>query len=75
MKKMAVKAVAAGKCDCSSCGPFGKLEMYMLVLLGGLGLVNAFNWIPLGPSNVLFQYTWSVLVLVIGFTRLLGSRN
>lgn len=70
-KKMK-KAAKAAKCDCSSCGPFGKLEMYMLVFLGGLGLVSAFNWIPLGSNTILFQYVWSVLVLVIGFTRLLG---
>ncbi len=74
MKKMAMKAVTAGNCDCASCGPFGKLEMYMLVFLGGLGLLNAFSWLPLGPNNLLFQYVWSVLVLVIGMTRLLGVK-
>lgn len=66
---------AAGKGEpCSCCPPapgVHNIEDWMLIMLGGLGLLQAINWISWPGFNQYFAIVWPVLVLVIGAKSLM----
>ncbi len=74
-KKATPKMKAMESCEsCTDCSGFSKLEIWMLVFLGALGLLSALKFFDFGQNNFYFQLVWSVLVLVIGMIKLIGVK-
>jgi hypothetical protein len=65
-KKM-MKAAPKAKEDLSD---FGKLETWLLIIIGAFGLVQSLSILPL-PSY--FPFAGALLVFVIGFTKLIKA--
>ncbi|MEM4554220.1 MAG: hypothetical protein QXT25_00005 [Candidatus Anstonellaceae archaeon] len=66
---MPKKKVKEEKKKCCCDDKVGYLEEWLLVVIGALGFAQALNIVNLEPFQ--FKYVWSVLVLVIGITKLL----
>jgi hypothetical protein len=78
-KKMK-KAAKAGKADGSCCYDSScsddrhKLEIWIMLLLGLIGFLMALKFFDFGAYNVFFQYTWSLVILAMAMTKLLGIK-
>lgn len=72
-KMKPMKAKMDECCECCCDDGFYKLEIWILVLLGAVGLLSALNVLGFGTFGLYFQYVWSVLVLVIGLSRLMKT--
>ncbi|MFA6328832.1 MAG: hypothetical protein WCY41_05285 [Candidatus Micrarchaeia archaeon] len=73
-KKMAVKKAA----QCACCAPtagISNIQDWLLILVGGLGLATALNYINWPGFEAYFPTVWSVLVLVIAVTNLMNKNN
>ncbi|HIH19180.1 TPA: hypothetical protein HA225_04330 [Candidatus Micrarchaeota archaeon] len=51
---------------------FGMLEIYLLIIIGFIGLINSFNVFTSLPFPNYFTFIGSMLVFVIGVTKLIG---
>ena len=63
---------APAECTCCS-SQYGNLEEWLLVILGGLGFVQAVGYIDL--TRFYFAYVWSALVLVIGILKVINKSS
>ncbi|MEM4348466.1 MAG: hypothetical protein QXN37_02760 [Candidatus Anstonellaceae archaeon] len=66
---MPKKKAKEEKKECRCDDKIGYLEEWLLVVIGAIGFAQALGFINLEAFQ--FKYVWSVLVLVIGITKLL----
>lgn len=70
-KKKTAKIAKVEKCSCG-CADSGNLEEYLLIFVGGLGLVGSFGTTIVFPSYIpVVSY---VLILVIGVKKLMDKQ-
>lgn len=75
-KKAAMPAKEEEMCGCCSPLPgVHNIEDWMLIMLGGIGLLQAINWINWPGFNSYFMVVWPVLVLVIGAKSLIDRNS
>jgi hypothetical protein len=71
VKRAAAKVAKAEECAC--CTPNNYLMETLLIIVGGIGLVNAVGYINWPGFSAYFPFVWSILVLVIGIKEVMDK--
>jgi len=66
---------SASKEECSCCAPGASLPDWLLLLVGGFGLVHALGWADWPVFTSGFNAVWPVLVIVIAAKNLMEKKN
>jgi len=76
MKKMAkAEKMDDSCCYDSDCGDGRhRLEIWIMLLLGLIGFLMALGFLDFGAYNIFFQYIWSLVILAMAMTKLLGIK-
>lgn len=61
--------------ECSCCTPGADVPDWLLLLVGGFGLLNAMGWVTWPVFNSGFNAVWPVIVVVIAVKNLMERKN
>lgn len=74
-KAVTKKPVSHSPCSCveEPAAGLAHIQDWILILVGGLGLVSALGYLKLQAFDSIFPFVWSTLVIIIGIKNLMNK--